>query len=69
MMAGLSPPGYDNIMIGSNVIRAIIDKSGNSRMGLPSLFAFCVSTRFVTWFAVGVGKGRIGAENGRGRLG
>jgi len=75
VMAELSPPGFDfmffglfgltnraSSVVGPNVIQAIIDKTGNISQGFPFLFATCLASSLVIWFAVDIPKGRQDAE-------
>ena len=45
-------------MIGSNVVQAIIDSSGNNWKGFPFLFALCFTASLIIWVGVDVPKGR-----------
>ena len=45
-------------MIGSNVVQAIIDSSGNNWKGFPFLFALCFTASLIIWLCVDVPKGR-----------
>ncbi|KAI0774741.1 vacuole effluxer Atg22 like-domain-containing protein [Trametes elegans] len=75
MMAELTPPGFDYMffglfglsnrassLIGSNVVQAIINRSGNSWTGFPFLFALCSAASLTICFCVDVKKGRRDAQ-------
>jgi len=75
VMAELSPPGFDfmffgqfgltnraSSIVGPNVIRAIIDKTGNTWQGFPLLFSICFASTLIIWLAVDVQKGQQDAE-------
>ena len=49
-------------VVGPNVIQVIIDKTGNIWQGFPFLFAMCLASSLVIWFAVDIPKGRQDAE-------
>ena len=49
-------------IVGPNVIQAIIDKTGNTWHGFPFLFAICLTSSLIIWFAVDVPRGRRDAE-------
>jgi len=71
MMAELTPPGFENMffglfglsnrassMVGSYVVQAIIDNTGNNWMGFPFLFALCTAACLIIWIGVDVPAGR-----------